>query len=316
LRAFRLTEKWSPLAREVIVTIGVGFLCSDGVVLGADTEESYETSKTTVNKLEIIPKAFCHSGIVASGLSPIIEHIVPQIRSVLETNWENNINIQAQLQHLMPKIYNSEAMKAFPVEKPEDRYVDMLVACCPNKSRAALFQINSSLVTRVFSSAVVGCGPLRDIAEEFSKLRLTVDKAGWATLYVVYLAKERWQGIGGASQILKIWNDGKMEDAGTWDQHRKEKFFSAYRFLNHIMLLETTDVESSDERFKKNAKIFVSNLRSLRSQLKNIEYEHLRHKYKMDLKTNFTKSMFSKLLENKRKRNLKPSASQKLEPEQ
>jgi hypothetical protein len=301
----RLAEKWSPSAREVNVTIGVGFLCHDGVVLGADTEESYETSKTTVNKVEIIPKAFCHSRIVASGLSPIIEHIVPQVRSVLEMDWQNNINIQAQLQDLMPKIYNSEAMQAFPVEKPEDRYVDMLVACCPNKKRAALFQINSSLVTRISSSAVVGCGPLRDIAEEFSKLSLTVNKAAWATLYVVYLAKERWQGIGGATQILKIWNDGKMEDERLWDQPRKERLFSSYRFLNHIMLLETSDIESSEERFNKNTQHFVAHLRSLRRQIKGIEYEHLRHKYKIDLNTKFTKSMFNKLLENKRKRKAK-----------
>jgi len=285
------------------VTIGVGFLCNDGVVLGSDTEESYEESKTSVNKIEVIAKTFCHSGIVASGRSQIIEYIVPQIRSLLETDWQNNGNIEAQLKHLMPEIYQSKAMKAFPARQPEDKLVDLLVACRPRGKKAALFQIHSSLVTRISSAAVVGCGPIRDVAEEFDKFSLTTRKAAWAALYVVYLAKERWPGIGGLSQILKIWNNGKMDDERVWDQPRREKLFSSYRFLNHIMLLETTNIETQDERFNKMANVFIGHLRDLRKQVRQIEYEYLKHKYKTDLNAKLTKTIFRKLLADQAKAN-------------
>jgi hypothetical protein len=61
------------------MTIAVGFVCNDGIVLAADTKESYGELHTFVHKLENdSPK--CSGALAGSGYSYPADFIAPQIK--------------------------------------------------------------------------------------------------------------------------------------------------------------------------------------------------------------------------------------------
>jgi len=70
------------------MTIAAGFVCNDGgIVLAADTKETYADDHTYVRKLEIVKEGDCVGGIVGSGEAYPIDYIVPQIKRVMLKPW-------------------------------------------------------------------------------------------------------------------------------------------------------------------------------------------------------------------------------------
>jgi hypothetical protein len=265
------------------MTIGVGFLCGDGAVLGTDTEESYQDTKTSVNKITIVKRTYIHAGVAASGESGLIDYIVPKVCRYLESEKGDNTTIEAGLQSLMADVYDSKQVRSYPSDKPEDKTVSMIVICRPKGHIAAMFQTCASLVTRVVTPALIGCGPLRDIADEFGRFSMTTDKARWAALYLVLLAKERWNGVGGLSQVLQIWNDGSYALDRHWDQARRERLLLSIRSMHHLAVLNTTDLVQSDREFTKNSSAILRHLREIRKELRGIDEQNMQQIFRTQL---------------------------------
>jgi hypothetical protein len=299
-RVYEFPERLPKAGR---VTIATGFLGHHGVVLAADTEESYQETKTSVNKVNVIYGSACHAGIAGSGDSYLIEFMVPKIRKILRSGLHDYEQVQTHLQQLMAAIYASNELQSYPADAPKDKYVDLLVACRIPQKEAALFIINSSLVTRAPSlgAYVIGCGPLRDVAEELGRLcTSSVSRSAWAALYLVYLAKQRYQGVGGKTHVLKIWNDGRIEDERVWDQARREHFFSTSRMLNNIMMLEITDLEQTDKEFNSHLRRLAKEMRDLRKQIREIEERYVRTKLQTDFRPKVTKGDVREYIRNKK----------------
>jgi hypothetical protein len=84
------------------MTIGVGFVCPNGVVLAADTKESFQyDNHTYVNKLvvdrHILPNKMrpktdaAYLAIVGSGSGPLIDHVVNQIKPIFHDSAAKDI---------------------------------------------------------------------------------------------------------------------------------------------------------------------------------------------------------------------------------
>jgi hypothetical protein len=226
--------------------------------------------------------------VTASGRGDLIDYIVPKVCRYLESERGDNAAIEVGLQDVMAEIYESKQVRNYPAEDPDAKNVGMIAMCRPKGHQAAMFRINCSLVTRVTSVCLTGCAPLQDIADEFDRFSMTTDKARWAALYLVFLAKERWAGIGGLSQVIQIWNDGTFSVDRPWDQARREKLLSSIRSMHHLTLLNTTDLVQSDKEFSKKATVTIRHLRSIRKELRDIDEQNMMHIFKTQLgvKTN------------------------------
>lgn len=226
------------LPKRLILTIAAGFVCRDGIVIAADTKESYGDTHTYVDKIVQVQSGYGCGTIAGSGNGDVLDYIGGEIRSLMESQPSSMEEFDVSLRNLMVDIYGGKAMNAYPVEKREELTTQLLVTYSSGSSiDPHLFLINSSLVTRVSRSAVViGCGPLRQLADELGSEPMYILEAPAAALYVVHEAKRRYSDVGGITRIVMQSGNLVFEER-TYDQPQREAMFDATRKLTQRLTI-------------------------------------------------------------------------------
>ena len=67
--------------------------------------------------------------------------------------------------------------------------------------------------------------------------------------YLIHLAKNQLNSIGGKSQIATLDWSGNLKFANDWDVPRWESFFAEYQWQSNAMMLDCADPASSEEDF-------------------------------------------------------------------
>ena len=306
------------------MTIAAGLACPDGIVIAADTKESYgESDHTYINKIEVARHFIEHSrrpktqaayaAIVGSGDAALVDHIVGHIKKTFQDSVNADLSVFRQsLFELMPKLYASDAIAAYPHSEPSDLYTQLLVAARPNyRENATLFLINSSLIEEVTRGVrIIGCGTMQETAQELDLLSLNMYDSATAALYLIYEAKRHYSYVGGVTHIYSLPNPPTTPGPGAtprservWDQGQKESLFSELRMLHHGIVVAAGSTVISEESYKEGVENFLDGLGLIRQEfeaLEKEERERYSRKNKVDAK-NFRKTMEAGLAKMKAK---------------
>lgn len=252
------------------MTIAAGFVCDDGIVIAADAKESYGDTHTYVDKIVQIQGDGVAGTITGSGDGYILDYICGEIRTLIDGQPYAIEDFEIRLRTLLADIYSGKALKAYPIEKPQDLWIQLLVSYSTRSVRPALFLINSSLVTRVQRSAVViGCGPLRQLAEEIGSERMNSHiEAPLAALYVVHEAKRRYSDVGGITRIVIHQEEWIIEDR-LEDQPAREALFDATRGLMQRLTLAI--INPHPWRFEEVLRSFPKEAREIHKMAERLE---------------------------------------------
>ncbi len=267
------------------MTIAVGFCCRDGIVLAADTKESYgQDDHTYVDKLSLLSQTEvgnrCQGGLVGAGEGYLVDYIIPRIKAMVargkymsggESAWTIE-SFTLALEKLMAEIYASKAIKAYPHSSATDLYCSILIAIQFNLERPALFVVNSSLVTQVKNEAkIIGYGPMQEMATEMHRLYLTAEEASTAALYLIYDAKRRYGAAGGVVHILKLSGGSRQDFERTWDQPAKESLFNDLRLLHYRMVVTVATRGIAPAEYSRIMGLLVKRARGIKSAFEKIE---------------------------------------------
>ena len=143
-----------PLRKKAVpMTAIAAFVCSDGLVMAADTEETYPENKVYTFKLfpfEREGKRLCVAG---SGIGYLIDYAKDEIASALDSGITNVADFEKRLREIMQKLYRSD-FKLYPADRDSDRQIQLLVgAQFVDESNSStwlapsLFECQSNLVT-------------------------------------------------------------------------------------------------------------------------------------------------------------------------
>jgi 20S proteasome alpha/beta subunit len=260
------------------VTIAVGFVCRDGIVLAADTKESYgPDDHTFVDKISVRDFGACQVGIAGAGTDYLLDYITPRIVDVIIKGdpWPSMGDCFLALEQLMAKLYAGKPIKAYPRNSAEDLYTSSLLALrVKSGERPVLFSINSSLVTSVPECAVIGYGPMKEMVREMWSLDLTVEQASKAAIYVIHDTKRRYGAVGGVTNILKLFNDGRADWERTWDQPARESLLNDLRLLHHRMVVTIATPSISDTEYGQVSAALIKRAADIRGAFQKIEDEY------------------------------------------
>lgn len=257
------------------MTIAVGVMSIDGIAVAADTKESYGDTHTYVDKLISISTENCKGAIAGSGSGYLLDYMCPRIHN-LAANSTNVAEFEQQLAELMAEIYNSAAIKSYPIEKTDDLYTQFLVAVrCREDSEVNLFIVNSTLVTKTRSfGTVIGCGPLRQVGEEFGQVSpFDIENAKEAALCIVYEAKRRYSDVGGATQVLTLTNDGILKFWADNGIPAKEALLDRVREMTNLITVNVLSASISMRHFNGIMQNAASRLRDYHKEAQKIERE-------------------------------------------
>lgn len=260
------------------MTIAIGFVCKDGIVLAADTKESYGADDHTfVDKISVREFGACQLGIAGAGTDYLLDYITPRIvDEIVKGNpWPSMADCFLALERLMAKLYAGKSIKAYPKDRAEDLYTSSLLALrVKSGERPVLFSINSSLITSVPEYAVIGYGPMKEMVRELWSLDLTVEQASKAAIYAIHDTKRRYGAVGGVTNILKLFNDGRSDWERTWDQAARESLLNDLRLMHHRLVVTVTTPNISDAEYKKVSGALSKNAAKIRGAFQKIEDEY------------------------------------------
>jgi hypothetical protein len=165
------------------MTIAAGFICTDGIVLGADTKESYgEAGLTYVDKLLFDKFPNGAIGIAGSGVAYPLDYIYPRILDLFKSHSYSSLNDGEQaIAKLLVGIHASKEFKNYPVK--DDLPTQFLIAL-HIAGKTSLLISTSTLLTPLKGAKVVGAGFMQQMVTELGQKNLTVEQASIAALYL------------------------------------------------------------------------------------------------------------------------------------
>jgi hypothetical protein len=272
------------------MTIAAGFVCTDGIVLAADTKEVSGTgSHTFVHKLEIIDSQFCSGALAGAGYSFPVNSITLKLKALLESgNYSSADEYEAALSSAMKLIYESRNMKAYPRSEKDELQTSFLVTVCSkaNGVKPILFVIDSSLVSRVQEGVkVVGWWSMQEMADELGRLHLSIHQARIAALYLIYETKKRTEYVGGKVHIYAISDQGDVLPERTWDQPNREELFNSLQSMHYYLVTAVADPNLSNDDYRNSMQFFTQTMKEIRSEFVRIEKKYKKWNERMNRQT-------------------------------
>ncbi len=255
------------LPRVKAMTIAASFMCSQGAVICADTQESVDNYlKRRVPKIairpqeqltEIVPLRAVFAG---AGDSAFIDKLIDEMWSAVAGMPSHSATdiIEAMEDALLTvhekiwKVYGSS-------ERPE---ADLLIGLWA-ENRIALLKAQGPILNIFTQYDCIGYGQIfaRYIVDRLYRPTLSIAQTILLSLYMLSQVKEHAEGCGGESHVVLMSNSGQFG----W-VHRSDVIDSV-RHLRMLdsdignVLLTAPDLRILDEEFEKRLQDFVSRLR-------------------------------------------------------
>lgn len=233
------------------VTIVAGFKCADGIVLCADTEETFGNAKTSVPKLQV-----CYSSqtdhaedlmfaLAGAGNGPWVDKLVALTWAQVQT--ATSFDEACHLAEKSIKDAHEEYGNIFqPGMMPDAK----LVYAVKMDGKSKLFSSDGPLVNEQRHFAIHGCGA--ELGTYIYNLmcpswtRHTLSQLAVLAAYIVYQAKTYVPGVGGSTHLVKLRNDGgSFADFGNSDKWMEQHFQYLDGFLGPAFVA-SFDIDTPD----------------------------------------------------------------------
>ena len=195
------------------MTIIAGFPVTGFVVLGADTEEGSAVHKAAVRKIEpLIGEGYC-CFVGGAGGSNFIDQTIQEAREAIsELNPPTLEDIRTTLEYVTTEVYTDRIDK-LPAQEADDARFELLCAVWTAKDqRAELVRIGRGYSLVRHRPDVVGLGDyLASYLIETLRQDAGRRQAERLCAYILAKCKAHVQGCGGASQIIVLADDGKVQ---------------------------------------------------------------------------------------------------------
>lgn len=251
------------------MTIAAGLLCHEGVVFGADTEESVGDMCRRVHKIPTnvgMPPAII-TGACLNG--HLMDTAVERIMDALKAENPPDIDgVGELLKRIMTSLYRGE-FKTYPDDKKNKR-LTLLVAVKPKKSeRAEAWTIDSTSMHR-FQRAyeILGTGELLDfVAARLFVPSMPVDLGRLAMVQLLAIAKKSVQFVGGESYVHVLRNDGGIEMTNFQFAPEEENLYEFFFETGRALMLSAGAGSVSNQDFDKILEQFIKQIKWKRNQI-------------------------------------------------
>ena len=305
------------------MTAIAAFRCNDGLVMSADTEETYPDSKVYTFKLFPVEREGKRVCVAGSGIGYLIDYAKDEIICALDSGLTNVAEFEKSLRNVMRQLYEKD-FSLYPVDHDSERQIQLLVGVQfvsetqPSSwLEPTLFECQSNLVTvpknPAQRSRILGVGELlQETARQFANWGLNVELAERVSLYLMYEAKRRLAGVGGKTHIFTMRNDGTFKYYRGKHIGEQEAVLAGFNGVTQLLLLtmEPSVPDKKADDFINTARKW---LKDARRYLTKVEQGKVVSPTVITLQNKEISKLMKRL---RHPRMIKRSASQKLEPEQ
>jgi 20S proteasome alpha/beta subunit len=251
------------------MTIAVGIRCENGVIFGADTEETVGDLRRRVFKIPSLREPCCAAiitGACENGhlMDTAIERIFD---AIVEDKPSDNRTLGNLLRRVMLKLY-AEDFAEYPSEAVR---VHLLVAAkLPEESRVEAWSVRSSVVRRMQDKEILGCGELvGHLLERLYRNGMSLNAGALTVVQLLGVAKKRVSGVGGSTYIAAL-DDKRLHEQNVTFYPELEGLYDFFMDHARHLLLSTGNTRLTDAQFEEIVKEFSKNLSWYRHELKRL----------------------------------------------
>lgn len=259
------------------LTIAAGILCSDGILVCADSEEADYSAKYHAQKISAFDDRLVMTG---AGTGPYIDMTFDKLRARFCTNWpKDSDHARASVEHIVYNVHTKHLRDVLTADVAANNRLDLAIAVkCTNEELTLIGACGTATYIAATSEwgpmasgmVVVGIG--RPLFEYWARLfeidRLTCEEVSYLSMFLIREVKQSVPGCGGStvskSLLKKI---PTMRTTGVLSEEMLLGGFpkTTVDMLRHCMNVKT---EADDEAFERMLTFYVTGLRSLREAFK------------------------------------------------
>jgi hypothetical protein len=248
------------------MTIAVGILASDGVVLAADTQETSGYFKGHGLKIDsAMTQTAIHStlrsavGVTGAGPGVYLDAVSHEI--IQRFHQHQDTTLAAFEGHLKESLGEFYAMHVTPLQPYIDRQFELIVGA-QIENHHALWVTEATAVKPSPGFEAVGSGhPFARMAIQRRTVHVNVQGAATLAIMGAMQAREYDQDCG-KSTTVTILKDNRTHTVDWYLIEEAEKLFDKYAGIDHSAFLYAIGIESLDEG--KRTRRLTQGLRSLR----------------------------------------------------
>jgi hypothetical protein len=247
------------------VTIAAGFVCSDGLVLFADTEEQEGYTKTEVEKIQQYPLDNCRLLIANAGNGYLADSLIDRIfDAVADGKKSDEKTLISTIRKTILDFHESE-VALYPADT-EHKQVGLIFGLQVNGDPVLLHSAATAL-RKVKEFVVIGYGAeIKFLAQQMYQKGMPIKHGVLIANYLLETAKDHVQGCGGESRIATLC-DGRSEMRHIYDVWGDKTLFSKLRANYRAVLLSVPDEEITDEQYDNCVNWFVEEAWKARSDM-------------------------------------------------
>jgi 20S proteasome alpha/beta subunit len=245
------------------MTIAAGFVCRDGLVLFADTEEQEGYTKTSVEKIRTTEDDGRSFVIANAGNGYLADSLVDRLFDALASTKKEKDVLPAIRTTLIDFHRNEVAL--YPCDDSGKRVG--LVMGLQLSGDPMLLHSDATALRRVREFAVIGYGAeLKYLAQQLYRRNMPLKHGVLIAMHLARMAREYVQGCGGESRVATLSNH-KTEILHKFDVWADEQLFSALSDVYRAVLLSIPDCDISEEAFENCVNWFVEKAWKARSDM-------------------------------------------------
>jgi 20S proteasome alpha/beta subunit len=254
------------------MTIAVGFLHRDGVLLAGDTEHGAYT-KFHESKLRHV---ICEDGkaiFAYAGNARAAWAAIDQCERKLNEAGRST-GIRATIEAALDRRYRRDVL-SHPDYNDENVYYRLLIGIQSRGAKAEFYATQRNALYPVTAYDCIGIGEFltRSLILQDYQQHPTEREALHLAAYVLAVAKTSVKDCGGASLFMSLRNDGSL--ASFWDNpplyndpgvHAIEQHHRAFMGLCRSLFLQHVDPNANDEDFSRNLAVFGDHMMRMRQE--------------------------------------------------
>lgn len=252
------------------------FRAKDGIVLGADSQETYGDYKLTVDKLNPVQVGEYQLAIGGSGLGDLVDDLIEQVQEWVgewRASSENEI-----IQLLRPRLRNfySVDVAAYPdTDATQKRIHALLCLKHPNNPQPILLEIKATTVRRAKNCCLVGWDSdiLQQFVRRLYRKEMPVSQGVLLTLYLFQIVGSANLYVGGETRIVIGGSNGIRIHEHLYVSKIQENIALFTKLIDQL-ILRCPDTSLTPAAFDALIKEFTDTAKHLREKYLN-EFGHL-----------------------------------------
>jgi hypothetical protein len=253
------------------MTIAAGFLCRDGIVICADTQETYgDLLKINAPKIILKPGNMAASPrravFAGAGHGPLIDKLAEVAWATVQALPSSaELEVVAATIEASIKETHEEFGRIFQSGQMPQAELIYGINC---SGRMGLYRAIGPIVNPIDNHACIGIGQyLADYITD--RMALQMADSAWSELLSIYLleqAKEYISGCGGESHVVTIRPNGSLVMMDRMDVSLIGNHLKQLDKYTSTVLLSSPDLVLQDDEYKKRVEMFVGFAATLRKE--------------------------------------------------